>query len=99
MTRSSAISRGLCLALLATSAQAQTVAAGARAVVNSDKLPVYNSMSVTSPVKATLGRGEAVTIGLVLFGDDVTWCAVSKTGDNKRLGYVSCEFLEREGAA
>ena len=96
MMRSSAISRGLCLALLATAARAQTVAAGARALVNSDTLPVYNSMSTSSAVKATLTRGDAVTIGLVLFGDDVTWCAVSKTGDNKRLGYASCEFLEPE---
>jgi hypothetical protein len=99
MMRSSAISRGLCLVLLATAARAQTVAAGARAVVNSDTLPVYNSMSTSSAVKATLTRGDAVTIGLVLFGDDVTWCAISKTGDNKRLGYASCEFLEQERPA
>src|SRR5258708_4986296 len=99
MMRSSAISRGLCLALLASAAQAQTVAAGARAVVNSDSLPLYNSISTSSAVKATLTRGDAVTIGLVLFGDDVTWCAISKTGDTRRLGYASCEFLEPERPA
>src|SRR6185503_12292915 len=99
MTRSAAISQGFCLALLATTAQAQTVAAGARAVVSSDSLPVYNSMSTSSAVKATLTRGDAVTIGLVLFGDDVTWCAISKTGETRRLGYASCEFLEPERTA
>jgi len=96
MIRSSAISRGLCMALLATSARAQNVAAGARAVVNGDTLPVYASMSTSSAVKATLSRGDAVTIGLVLFGDDTTWCAVSKSGETRRLGYAACEFLEQE---
>src|SRR5204862_3690795 len=47
-----------------------------------------------SAVKATLQRGELLTIGLVLFGDDITWCAVSRSGETRRLGFVSCEFLE-----
>src|SRR5437867_6241298 len=76
-----AISRNLCLALLAAStAQAQTVAAGARAVVCSDTLPVYASMSETAEVKATLVKGDAAIIGLVLFGGNITWCAISKPG-------------------
>jgi hypothetical protein len=97
--RSSAISRGLCLALLATAARAQTVAAGARAIVNTDTLPVYTAMSVSSAVKATLARGDSVSIGLVLFGDDITWCAISKTGETRRLGFASCEFLEADRSA
>src|SRR4051794_34051748 len=92
---SSAISRGLCcMALLATAARAQNVSAGARALVVSDTLPVYAAMSASSVLKTTLQKGDAVTIGVVLFGDDVTWCAVSKTGETRRLGFVSCEFLE-----
>ena len=83
------------LALLASAmAQAQGVAAGARAVVSSDTLPVYASMSETAEVKATLTKGETVIIGLVLFGDNITWCALSRVGQSKRLGFASCEFLE-----
>src|SRR5437016_9201427 len=92
--RISSVWRGLALALLATTARGQTVAAGARAVVASDTLPVYTAMSASSVVKATLQRGEQLTIGLVLFGDDITWCAVSRTGETRRLGFASCEFLE-----
>ena len=55
MMRSSGVSLGLCLALLAISARAQqTVSAGARAVVNADSLPVYAAMSSGGDVKATL---------------------------------------------
>src|SRR5258708_25747789 len=84
------------MALLTTAARGQPVAAGAGAVVASDTLPVYTSMSASSAVKATLQRGELVTIGLVLFGDDTTWCAVSKNGETRRLGFASCEFLEQD---
>jgi hypothetical protein len=96
-----AIPRGLCLTLLAAAAHAQTVAAGARAVVSSDTLSVYATMSESGDVRVTLKRGDAVTIGLVLFGTDTTWCAVSKAGETKRLGFASCESLEpdRGGAA
>src|SRR5437879_698623 len=77
--------KALILALLAaTAAQAQTVTAGARAVVSSETLPVYASMDSTD-VKVTLKRGEVVIIGLVLFGSDTTWCAISKAGQSKRL--------------
>src|SRR5947207_12812904 len=93
-----AISRALCLALAAVSAYAQTVAAGARAVVSSDTLPVYGAMSQTGEIRFMLRRGDPVVIGLVLFGDDVTWCAVSKPGQTKRLGFASCEFLEPPSA-
>ena len=83
------------LALLASAmAQGQSVAAGARALVSSDRLPVYASMSDTAEVKATLTKGETVIIGLVLFGDNTTWCALSRVGQSRRLGFASCEFLE-----
>jgi hypothetical protein len=82
------------LALLAATAQAQTVAAGARAVVGADALPVYVKMSQSGDPLVTLKRGDIVTIGLVLFDADVTWCAISKAGETKRLGFASCEFLE-----
>jgi hypothetical protein len=82
------------LALLAAAAQAQTVAAGARAKVGTDTLPVYAKMSQSGDVLVTLKRGDMVTIGLVLFDSDVTWCAISKAGETKRLGFASCEFLE-----
>ena len=74
----------------------QAVPAGARAVVGADTLPVYAQMSVESAVRATLKRGDTVTIALVVFGSDVTWCAVVKPGETKRLGYASCEFLDPE---
>src|SRR6266852_9170160 len=51
-------------------------------------------MSDTAEVKLTLKRGDIVIIGLVLFGSDTTWCAISKAGQSKRLGFASCEFLE-----
>jgi hypothetical protein len=82
------------LALLGATAQAQTVAAGARAVVGADTLPVYAKMSQAGDVLVTLKRGDIVTIGLVLFDADITWCAISRSGETKRLGFASCEFLE-----
>jgi hypothetical protein len=98
--KQAAISLGLGLALLAAPAPAQTVAAGARAKVSSDALPVYATMSASGAPKATLKRGEHVTIGMVLFGSDTdtTWCAISREGETRRLGYASCEFLESEAA-
>src|SRR5260370_22067788 len=89
----------LWLGLLAVTVQAQTVAAGARAIVGADTLPVYATMSQAGEPKATLKRGDIVTIGLVLFDADVTWCAISKIGETKRLGFASCEFLERDRSA
>src|SRR5437867_12129214 len=88
--------KAVILALLAAAVtQAQTVTAGDRAVDSSDTLPVYASMSDSTEVKVTLKRGEVVIIGLVLFGSDTTWCAISKAGQSsKRLGFASCEFLE-----
>ena len=86
--------KAVILALLATAAQAQTVAAGARAVVGADTLPVYAKMSQAGDVLVTLKRGDIVTIGLVLFDADITWCAISRAGETKRLGFASCEFLE-----
>jgi hypothetical protein len=87
------------LALLAATVHAQTVAAGARAVVGADALPVYAKMSQAGDVLVTLKRGEIVTIGLVLFDTDVTWCAISRAGETKRLGFASCEFLEPDRAS
>ena len=84
----------VCYLLLATAAQAQTVAAGARAVVGADTLPVYAKMSQSGDVVLALKRGDIVTIGLVLFDSDITWCAISRPGETKRLGFASCEFLE-----
>ena len=51
-------------------------------------------MSETGAPKATLKSGERVIIGMVLFGSDTTWCAISREGETKRFGYASCEFLE-----
>src|SRR5260370_29253743 len=85
--------------LRAATVQAQTGAAGARAIVGADTLPVYATMSQAGEPKATLKRGDIVTIGLVLFDADVTWCAISKIGETKRLGFASCEFLERDRSA
>src|SRR5712675_3103756 len=93
-----AITQALCLALAAATAQAQTVAAGARAIVGSDTLKVYASMSEAADVRWTLRRGDPVVIGLVVFGADVTWCSISKAGETKRLGFASCEFLEPAGS-
>src|SRR5260370_12967534 len=87
------------LGRLAVTGQAQPVAAGARAIVGADTLPVYATMSQAGEPKATLKRGDIVTIGLVLFDADVTWCAISKIGETKRLGFASCEFLERDRSA
>jgi hypothetical protein len=90
--RAPALTLGAMAACLAL--QAQTVAAGARAVVGADTLPVYATMSQSGEVRATLKRGDIVTIGLVLFDSDVTWCAIARVGETKRLGFASCEFLE-----
>src|SRR5277367_1739416 len=90
-----AICRGLGAVLLAAAAaQAQMVGAGARAVVASETLPVYANMSSSGAAKVTLQRGDPVVIGLVLFDNDTTWCAISKPGETRRLGWASCEFLE-----
>src|SRR5260370_35263282 len=89
----------LWLGLLAARGQAKTVAAGARAIVGADTLPVYATMSQAGEPKATLKRGDIVTIGLVLFDADVTWCAISKIGETKRLGFASCGLLERDRTA
>ena len=68
--------------------------AGAKARVAVDELPVYLKMKAEGPPLKMLFKGDSVVIGLVLFGDDITWCAVSKPLESKRLGYVSCESLE-----
>src|SRR5579864_4246674 len=89
-----AIWRSLGAVLLAAAANAQTIGAGARAVVGSDTLPVYTAMSTSGPPKLTLKRGDHVVIGLVIFDNETTWCAVSNPGETRRLGWASCEFLE-----
>jgi len=100
MMRSSGVSQVLCLALLAAAAHAQpTVAAGAKAVVSAESVSVYGTMSSAGEVKATLKRGDRVTIGLVLFGDDVTWCDITRVGEKRRLGFASCEYLEQDRGA
>ncbi|MFN0172103.1 MAG: hypothetical protein ACKV22_37350 [Bryobacteraceae bacterium] len=68
--------------------------AGARAVVSVDKLPVFLKMSAESTQVHQLLKGDVVVIGLVMFGDDVTWCAISKLGETRRIGYVACEQLQ-----
>jgi hypothetical protein len=87
------------LHVLAATAWSQ--AAGARAVVTAETTPVYPAMGTQKPAVAELRKGDRVVIGLVMFGDDVTWCAVMRPGETKRLGYVSCELLapDREDAA
>src|SRR5579863_3299291 len=90
------ISLGVCLALVTAPLRAQTIAAGARAVVSTDAVPVYANMSASGQAKATLKRGDRVIIGMVLFGSETTWCAISREGETKRFGYASCEFLEPE---
>jgi len=57
--------QALFLALAAVSAHAQTAAAGARAVVTSETVPVYASMSQSAQVRFMLKRGDTVVIGLV----------------------------------
>ncbi len=86
--------KAVILALLAASAQAQIVAAGARAGVGADTLPGYAKMSQAGDILVTLKRGEIVVIGVVLFDTDITWCAISRVGQTRRLGFASCEFLE-----
>ena len=86
------------LIIAVAQAQGQTVAAGARAVVGADTLPVYATMSQSGDIRATLMRGDIVTIGLVLFDSEITWCAIARIGETKRLGFASCEFLEPDRA-
>jgi hypothetical protein len=88
---------GILLASVAATAFAQS--AGTRAVISADRAPLYAKMSLENPPLRMLEKGEIVSIGLVLFGDDVTWCAVSRPGETKRIGYVSCDLLESEKAA
>jgi hypothetical protein len=84
--------RWLAVGCLASAwAYAQT--AGARAVASVDRLPVYPKMSTASAPVWQLSKGDAVQITLVLFGDEITWCAISRVGESKRLGYVSCDQL------
>ncbi len=83
-------------AVFAGAAWAQS--AGARAVVSVDKLPVFVKMSAESAQVYQLSKGDAVVIGLVMFGDDITWCAISKAGETRRMGYVACEQLQPDKA-
>ena len=82
-------------------AAAWSQGAGARAVVTAETIPVYPAMGTQKPAVAELRKGDRVVIGLVMFGDDITWCAVMRPGETKRLGYVSCELLapDREDSA
>ncbi|MGH9720965.1 MAG: hypothetical protein ACRD8O_12185 [Bryobacteraceae bacterium] len=64
--------------------------------MTSETLPVYAGMTTDKEPIRMLMRGDSVVIGLVLFGDEITWCAVTRPGETKRLGFVSCEPLERE---
>ena len=69
--------------------------AGASAVAIKDS-PIYAKMDSSQDPIYTLPKGQAVVIGMVLFGDEVAWCAVTRPGEKKRLGYVSCEDLESD---
>jgi hypothetical protein len=86
------------LLLLWSAAAASAQNAGASARVAVEKLPVYAKMKAEGEPAKMLFKGDAVIIGLVLFGDDITWCAVTKVGETRRLGYVACESLEPDRA-
>lgn len=59
---------------------------------------MYAQMTTDRPAVRMLEQGEVVSIGLVMFGDEVTWCAISRPGETKKLGFISCEFVEPEKA-
>lgn len=67
--------------------------AGARSVVAPETVPYFSRMDEKQEPAGMLRRGDVLDIGLVLFGQDVTWCAVTRPGDTRRLGYVACEAL------
>lgn len=64
--------------------------------MKSDSLSVHSKMDAASSVVKTLNRGDSVVVEMTLAGDKGEWCGIHEANQNGRLGYVLCEFLERE---
>ena len=65
------------------------------AVVKSDELTVYSKMSAASKVVKTINRGETVVVRLELMGSGGSWCGITQGEEQKIIGFVTCEHLER----
>jgi hypothetical protein len=67
-----------------------------RAVVKTDFLAVYSSMTKESAVVKFLKKGEVVTIEFEIEGEKGAWCVITEQGDTFPTGHVQCRHLERE---
>jgi tetratricopeptide (TPR) repeat protein len=92
-----AMSSALCL-LAATSCglAAQSPATDLSATVKTDTLAVYVEMRASSPVVATLRKGDVVIVDYEFKGANESWCTVRNPQEKSRLGYVHCADLERK---
>lgn len=66
------------------------------AVVKSDELTVHSKMSATSKVVKTINKGETVVVKLELMGSGGSWCGITQGEEQKIIGFVTCEHLERD---
>ena len=66
------------------------------AVVKSDELTVYSKMSAASKVVKTINKGETVVVRLELMGSGGSWCGITQGEEQKIIGFVTCEHLERD---
>jgi hypothetical protein len=94
ITRAAAL---LCFsALLALHPDTSIAQTGWCATVKSDAVPVYSSMSSSSPVVKSLHEGDPVFIDLDLATGQGHWCGIREAGAAIRTSYVLCGTLERE---
>ena len=67
-----------------------------KATVNTDTLEVHSKMSNVSRAVKSLNKGALVTVEFEIEGSDGAWCGVKEEGHEAILGYVQCQYLERE---
>jgi hypothetical protein len=73
--------------------------AAAQATVKSETLPVLSRMDTTSDVIGTLKKGDSVVIEMSILGEgNAEWCSIREPAQQRSLGYVRCEYLERPPA-
>lgn len=67
-----------------------------RATVTIDSVAVYSQMSSRSKTVKHLKKDDVVTIEFELSGDEVDWCAIKEDEEATLLGYVMCQYIERD---
>ncbi len=74
---------------------AQGSGAAANSIVKVDSLAVYSEPSASNSVAREVKKGDSLFVSLELKTGAEKWCSVRLPGEKARIGYVSCDGLER----